>query len=89
MSFPIRGQKVLSLVFKIIDARLTFGSPGILCTSRHSCKEIVASEIQRSIVSVRVGYVCVSLLSSYVKRTSVSSVGEQATFAGSVMERND
>ena len=87
MSFPIRGQKVLSLVFKIIDARLTFGSPVILCTSRHSCKEIVASEIQRSIVSVRVGYVCVSLLSSYVKTSSVRSVGERATFCGTVVRR--
>lgn len=28
MSFPIRGQKVLSLVFKIIDARLTMGVQG-------------------------------------------------------------
>ena len=80
---------MLCLVFKIIDSRLALGSPGILRTSRHGCKQRVASEIQRSIVSVRDGYVCVSLLSSYVKTTSVFRVGEQAKFAGSVVEGND
>ena len=78
MGLAIRCEKVLRLMFKVIYPRLAFWGPRILITSRHSCKEIIAGQILRSVVTMTVQYVCVSLLSSYVGTSSLGTVREAA-----------
>ena len=85
MSFAIRGEEVLGLMFEVIYPGLAFQGPRILSTSRHSCKEIIAGEILRSVVSMTVRYVCVSLLSTYVETSSLRSVRETAKLSARVL----
>ena len=85
MSFAIRGEEVLGLMFEVIYPGLAFRGPRILSTSRHSCKEIIASQIVRSVVRMTVQYVCVSLLRSYVETSLLGTVREAAKLSARVL----